>query len=87
MENKCYGDTSCNWYTWNGAKGLGRKTGGTGIQRKNGNHRDYSIVKIDQNTQKSPGDPRNLAITNVDLNINNDIKKSKNILLAHDLHS
>ena len=38
-------------------------TGGTGDQRENRDHTDHSIVKIDENTEKSPGDLRRLAVT------------------------
>ena len=38
------GDTNCSWRTWNGP------------QRKAGDHANYNIVEIGQNTKKSPGD-------------------------------
>ena len=49
-------DTSSNCLIWNGPQGLS-----TGIERvrnrkTNGDHPNYSIVKIGQNTTKSPGD-------------------------------
>ena len=36
---------------------------GIGNQRKNQDHPDSSIAEICQNTQKSPGDQKRLAVT------------------------
>ena len=38
-------------------------TGGIGNKRTNGDHPNYSIVQIGQNTEKSPGDLKTLAVT------------------------
>ena len=51
-----------SWATWNDLQRLRKKTGGIGNQ-KNQDHWDYSIVIINQNTQKNPGDLRRLAVT------------------------
>ena len=40
-----------------------KRTGGHGNKRTSRNHPDYCIAKIDQNTEKSPGDLRRLAVT------------------------
>ena len=45
----------CLWYN-------GKGTGRTGNQRINQDHPDYSIMKIGQNTKKSPGDLRRLTV-------------------------
>ena len=49
----------CFWYSHQsiikGAKGLGNK-------KTSGNHPNYSIIEIGQNTEKSPGDLRRLAV-------------------------
>ena len=37
-------------------------TGKLGYKRARIDHQDYNIIKIDQNTEKSPGDLRKLAI-------------------------
>ena len=37
-------------------KKIGKKTGTVKNQRKNQDHSDYNIVKVCQNTGKSPGD-------------------------------
>ena len=49
-EHEYEGDTNCNWYTWNGPKGFGRKTGGTGNQRKNWDYPNQRIIQINSNT-------------------------------------
>ena len=41
----------------------GTKAGGLGNKRTSGDHSNYSIVEIRQNTEKSPGDLRRLAVT------------------------
>ena len=42
---------------------LGTGTGGLENKGKSGYHLNYSIAEIGQNTEKSPGDPRRLAVT------------------------
>ena len=48
MEHEGGGDTSCNWCTRYNCQRLGNK-------RTSGDYSNYSIIKIDQNTEKSPG--------------------------------
>ena len=55
MEHGSDGDTNCNWCGRYSHQRFGNGTGGP-INRKSGDHPQYSIVKIDQNTEKSPGD-------------------------------
>ena len=38
-------------------------TGGLENQRTKGDHPNYNIVEIGQNTEKSPGDLKRLAVT------------------------
>ena len=45
------------------SKGLEQGTGGFGNKTTSGDHPNYSIVEIGQNTEKSPGDLRRLAVT------------------------
>ena len=45
-----------NWRTIDGTRGLGSR-------RTSGDHSNYSIVENGQNTEKSPGDLRRLAVT------------------------
>ena len=44
-------------------KRLVQGTRGTGNKWTSGDHPNYSIVEISQNTKKSPGDMRRLAVT------------------------
>ena len=54
MEHGDDGDNNCNWCPRNNSQKLGKKkNGGTGNQSKNLYHPDYSIVEIDQNTEKT----------------------------------
>ena len=43
--------------------GAAKGTRGLGIKRGSGDHPNYSIVHIGQNTKKGPGNLRKLAIT------------------------
>ena len=63
MENECHGDTKCNWYTWNNPQKIGTGTRRLRNKRTSGDHPDYRIVEISQNTEKSPVDLRRLAVT------------------------
>ena len=44
-------------------KAIGTWTGGVGYKRTNGDHLNYGITEIGQNTKKSPGDLWRLAVT------------------------
>ena len=61
MEHESDGDTSCNWHARYSHQRI--HTGGLGIKRSSKDHPNYSIVEINQNTKKSPGDLRRLAVT------------------------
>ena len=65
MEHKGDGDTSSDWCTWNNPQGHGKGNRRFGNQRKSEDHPDYNIIKISQNTEKSPGDLWRLAATAV----------------------
>ena len=62
MELKGDGNTNCSWCTWNGPQKLGKGTGRIGNQRKNRDQQDYRFVEIGQDTEKSPGNLRRLAV-------------------------
>ena len=62
MEHENDGDTNCNWCPRNDPQRLGKRVGRVGNRRTNRDHPNYSIVKIGQNTEKSPGDLR-IALT------------------------
>ena len=61
MKHEGDSDTNCNWCTQNHpqriGKSIGKRIGRLG-NKTNGDHLDYSIIKISQNTEKSPGDLR-----------------------------
>ena len=59
-ENDVY--TNCNWYSWFSYQRIIKGTGGLGNNRTSGDHPNYCITEIDQNTEKSPGHLRRLAI-------------------------
>ena len=42
---------------------IGTRTGGLENKRTSGDHPNYNIVAIGQNTEKSPGDLRRFAVT------------------------
>ena len=67
MEHESDVYTSCNWCTWYSYQMIGMKTGGSGNKNTSGDQRNYTIIKIGQNTEKSPGD----------LSFNADVKNSK----------
>ena len=63
MEHESNGDTNCNWCTWYSHQRTDNGTGGLGNKRMSRYHPNNSIIKISQNTEKSPGNLRRLAIT------------------------
>ena len=63
MEHEGNGDANFNWRTWSSPQSISKETGRLGNKRINENHPDYSIFKIGQNTKKSPGDLKRLAVT------------------------
>ena len=50
----------CSWYCH---QRIGTRTGGLGNNRTIGDHPNYSIIKIGQNTEKSPVNLRRFAVT------------------------
>ena len=51
------------WCVRNNRQSLAKENGRLRNKRKSGDHRNYSIIKIGQNTEKIPGDLRRIAIT------------------------
>ena len=58
MEHESDGDTNSNWCTRNSRQRMDKRTGEHGNKRTNENLPNDSIIKIDQNTEKSPRDLR-----------------------------
>ena len=54
---------NCDWCFWFSNKRIIKGTGGLGSWQTSGDHPNYSIIENDQNTEKSPGDSRRLAVT------------------------
>ena len=54
-------DANCDLCSCNGAQRLRKLTRKDGNLRTNGDHQNSSNVKIDQKTEKNPGDLRRLA--------------------------
>ena len=63
VEYENNGSSSCNWCAWKDPLKLVKGTGRVVNRRTSRDHTNYSIVKIDQNTEQSPGDRRRLAVS------------------------
>ena len=63
MEHESDGDRNCNWSVWYTYQKIGAGPGGLGNKKNTGDHANYGIVEIGQNTERSPGDLRRLAAT------------------------
>ena len=57
-EHEGDGDSNYNWCSRYSHQSIGTGTGGLGNKRTNRDHPNYNFIKIDQNTEKSPGDMR-----------------------------
>ena len=55
--------TNCDWYLWHGNSRIINGPGRFGSWRPSGDHPKNSIIENCQNTEKSPGDLRRLAVT------------------------
>ena len=65
MEPESDSDTNCNWCAQNNYKGILQGLEDLGIRGWVGDHPNYSIIEIGQNSKKSPGDLRRLAVTQI----------------------
>ena len=63
MEHESDSDTNFNWCAWYSYQRIGTGTGGLGNKTTSGDHPNDSIIKIGQNTEKSPEDLRRLAVS------------------------
>ena len=63
MEHESGGDTNCNQCSRYSHQMIGKWTGGLWNKRPRGDNPNDSYFKIGQNTEKSPGDLRRLAVT------------------------
>ena len=62
MEHESDGYTNCNLCARYSHQRIGAGTGGLRNKRMSGDHPNYSIIEISQNTKKSPGDLRRFAV-------------------------
>ena len=71
MEHKSEGETNYNLCSWYSLQRIDAETGGLGNKKSRGDHANYSIIEIDQNTEKSPGDLGGLAVTQTQTPVRN----------------
>ena len=82
------GYTSGNWHALYCHQRIGTDTGRLGNKRTNRDHQNYRLVEIDQNTWKSPGNLRSLAVTQTEkCKIIKEIEKREKLVLPEDLES
>ena len=55
--------TNGNWYAWNDSQKIRKGAGRVRNGRTDREHKNYSIAKIDQKTEKRPEDVRKVAAT------------------------
>ena len=54
MEQECDRDSNHNWRTRYNNQRMGTRSEGFGNKRTSGDHRNYSIIEIGQNTKRIP---------------------------------
>ena len=68
----------CFWYSY---QRIIKGTGGLGNKRTSGDHPNCNIIENGQNTEKSPGYLRRLAVTQTPVKDNVDVKNSQGIII------
>ena len=63
MNHESDGGTNCNWCTRNNPEIIGKYTWRLRNKSASRDHRDYSIIKIGQNIEESPGDLKRLTVS------------------------
>ena len=63
MEHEQESYTNCDWCFWYSHQMIIKGTGGLGNKKTSGDHPKLNITENGQNTEKSPGDLRRLAVT------------------------
>ena len=56
--------SNCNWRSWYRHRRIDKGTGGFGNKRTSGDHTNYCIIEIGQNTEKGPRDLRDCCHSN-----------------------
>ena len=67
-EHENNGYTNCRWSSLNCHQSFCQRRRGLGYKRSSGDHPNYSIVEIDKNTEKNPGDLRWIVVTQTPVN-------------------
>ena len=78
MEHKGDNYTNHDWCFWYSYQRIIKGTGGLGNKRTSKDHQNYYIIENDQNTEKSLGDLRRLAVTQT-LTANNAVKNTQRV--------
>ena len=74
MEHESDGDANSNWHAQYSPQRIGTGSGGPGNKKTGGNHPNYCIVEIGQNTGKRPGGLKSLANSIEKPSTNADVK-------------
>ena len=62
VEHESDNYTNCDWCFWYSQQSIMKGTGGFGNKTTRVDHPNYYIIENGQNTEKSPGDLRRLAV-------------------------
>ena len=81
MEHESDFYIKCNWCSWYSYQRINKVTGGLGNNRTSGDHPNYSITEISQNTEKSPGDLRSHSNSRETPLANADMKNFKRVTI------
>ena len=84
MEHEGDSDTNHNWCTRCGDQRIAKETRRYGNKRTSRENPNYSIIKINQNSEKSLGDLRKLAVTQTHACVKNS-QRSKTIKIYNQL--
>ena len=63
MEHETDNYINCDWSFWSTNKRVTKGTGRHASWMTSGDHPNYNIIENGQNTEKSPGNLRRLAVT------------------------
>ena len=82
MEHEDDNYTNPDWCFWYSHQRIIKGTGGLGNKRTSGHNPHYYIIENGQNSEKSPGDLRRLAVTRTPVkrpSANTDVKNSQGV--------
>ena len=81
MEHESDDYTNCNRCSWYSHQRIIKGTGGLRNKRTSGDHPNYYIIVISQNTEKSPGDEKTCCHSNFSeiSSANADMKNSQRV--------